>query len=139
MSATNRNYPLIEHPELLHSANGRPLAEMTLENAVAGELSGADMLISAAALRAQAAIARAHGYEPLAENLERAAELTEVPNDELLRMYEMLRPDRSTFEELTDLAERLETEFAAPANGRLVREAATVYRERRLVRNDSDD
>ena len=52
---------------------------------------------------------QAGGFRQLAANLRRAAELTAVPNAELLRMYEMLRPGRSTYAELQELAARLET------------------------------
>jgi propanediol dehydratase small subunit len=130
-------YPLMEHgAEALRAASGRPLAEITLEAARAGTLEAADLQIKADTLRAQAEIARQAGYVQLAANLTRAAELTAVPNEELLGMYEVLRPGRSTFEELVDLAERLESEYQAPENARFVREAATVYRTRGLLRRE---
>jgi propanediol dehydratase small subunit len=48
-------------------------------------------------------------------------------------MYDMLRPRRSTLAELLVLAETLETEYRAPENARLVREAASVYQARGLL------
>ncbi len=133
----NYTYPLMEHEaEALRAASGRPLAEITLEAATAGTLEAADLQIKADTLRAQADIARQAGYVQLAANLTRAAELTAVPNEELLRMYEALRPGRSTFEELADLAKRLESEYNAPENARFVREAATVYQTRGLLRRE---
>jgi propanediol dehydratase small subunit len=125
-------YPLIDHADDLRAASGRPIAEIALE--VADELTIADVQISPAALRAQAEIARQAGYRQLAGNLLRAAELTAVPNAELLRMYELLRPGRASYEELAALAETLEAGYAAPENARLVREAAEVYRDRGLLR-----
>lgn len=133
---THPHYPLADHPDALTAASGRPLQEIDLDAAIAGRLSPADLQISGATLRAQAGVARGSGYDPLAENLERAAELTAVPNEELLKMYGMLRPERSTFAELTALAERLEREYNAPVNGAFVREAAAVYRERKLLRRE---
>jgi propanediol dehydratase small subunit len=128
-------YPLMEYgAEALRAASGRPLAEITLEAATAGRLEAADLQIEAETLRAQAEIARQAGYVQLAANLSRAAELTAVPNEALLRMYEALRPGRSTFAELAELAERLERDYQAPENARLVREAATVYQARGLLR-----
>jgi propanediol dehydratase small subunit len=118
----------------LQAASGRHLAEVDLDAAAAGDLSADDIQISADALRAQAAIARQAGFVALADNLVRAAELTAAPNAELLRMYELLRPGRSTYDELTELAVRLEEEFAAPETARFVREAAEVYRTRNLFR-----
>ena len=135
----NQLYPLIEHTaEELQAASGRPLTEITLEAAAAGELSAADLRIKAETLRAQAQIAREAGFGQLAANLTRAAELTAVPNEEMLQMYEMLRPGRSTFEALVALAETLETKYNAPENGRLVREAAAVYQTRGLLKREED-
>lgn len=128
------DYPLMTHPESLTTANGKPLAEITLDGAAAGHLSAADLQISAATLSAQAEIARQSGYEQLAANLTRAAELTAVPNADLLRMYETLRPGRATLTELLALADTLEKEYHAPENARLVREAASVYEVRGLLR-----
>lgn len=132
--AQKPDYPLADHPEQISAASGRPLADIDLAAAISGELSAGDLQISGETLRAQAGVARGNGYNQLAENLERAAELTAVPNEELLAMYGMLRPERSSYAELTALADRLEDEFAAPVNAAFVREAAQVYRERKLLR-----
>jgi len=136
MQSTTKSYPLADHPDQIRAASGRPLTEIDLAAAISGQLSGADMQISGETLAAQAQIARGSGYAQLAENLERAAELTAVPNEELLVMYGMLRPERSTYAELAALAERLENEFNAPINAAFVREAAEVYRERKLLRRN---
>jgi propanediol dehydratase small subunit len=125
----------MEHAaDTLKAASGRPLGEVTLEALAAGELSIADTQISAEALRAQAEVARRAGYPQLAENLTRAAELTAVPNAEVLKMYDMLRPGRASHAELLALAVSLEAAYAAPACAALVREAAEVYRRRGLAR-----
>ena len=136
MQSTTKSYPLADHPEQIAAASGRPLAEIDLAAAISGELSAADLQISGETLAGQAGVARNGGYDQLAENLARAAELTAVPNDELLVMYGMLRPERSTYVELIALAERLEGEFHAPVNAAFVREAAAVYRERKLLRRE---
>ena len=135
MPELSSRYPLYENsPETIRAASGRSLPEITDEAARAGELSMADLQISAETLRAQAEVARAAGYEQLAGNLARAAELTAVPNAEVLRMYSLLRPGRATHAELLALAETLEGQYQAPECGRLVREAAGVYAARGLVR-----
>lgn len=136
MHPATQSYPLADHPAQITAASGRPLAEIDLDAAIAGDLSAADLQISGETLRAQAAVARNSGYDQLAENLERAAELTAVPNEELLVMYGMLRPERATYAELAALADRLKKEFAAPVNAAFVREAAEVYRERKLLRRE---
>ena len=126
-------YPLIDRdPDRLRAASGLPLSAIALETAQ--DLSIADLTISADALRAQAEIARRAGHAPLAANLLRAAELTAVPNEELLKMYAMLRPRRASFGELMGLADLLETHYHAVENARLVREAASAYAARGLLR-----
>lgn len=128
-------YPLREKAaESLRAQSGRALSEITAEAAAAGELSGDDLRTHAGALRRQAEIARAGGYPQLAANLLRAAELTDVPNDELLKIYETLRPERATFDELTRLADYLEATYGARENAAFIREAAQAYRERGLLR-----
>jgi propanediol dehydratase small subunit len=126
------HYPLIDQAGELHAVSGRPLPEVTLE--ALDDLSIADVQISPATLRAQADIAHQAGFRQLAANLTRAAELTAVPNAELLRMYELLRPQRATHAELLALADELEQRYEAVENARLVREAAEVYRARGLVK-----
>lgn len=128
-------YPLMEHAgDQLHAASGRPVGEITLAAAAAGELSPTDLQVTAETLQAQAAVAQQAGFTQLAANLLRAAELTAVPNEELLRMYTVLRPGRSTLAELEQLATTLATTYAAPRNAAWVREAATVYQQRGLLR-----
>src|SRR5215217_94007 len=127
-------YPLIDHTDELRAVSGRPLNEVTLD--ALDELSIADVQISPATLRAQAAIAREAGFRQLATNLARAAELTAVPNAELLRMYELLRPQRATRAELLALADDLEERYEAVENARMVREAAEVYRARGLLKRE---
>jgi propanediol dehydratase small subunit len=128
------NYPLIDQVNELHAVSGRPLSEVTLD--ALEELSIADVQISPATLRAQAEIARQAGFRQLAANLARAAELAAVPNAELLRMYELLRPQRASHAELLALADELERGYAAVENAEMVREAAEVYRARGLLKRD---
>jgi propanediol dehydratase small subunit len=128
-------YPLMDSAaDSLTAASGRKLNTVSLEAVAAGEVHADDLQISASTLRAQAALAEQAGYSALAQNLQRAAELTAVPNQELLRMYEIMRPGRSTYAELTQMADRLEDEYHAPIAAAFVREAAEVYRNRNLVR-----
>ena len=128
-------YPLTDHAAgRLRARSGRPLATINQEAAVSGELELDDLQISAETLRTQAEIAQQAGYVQLAANLIRAAELTMVPNDEILQMYETLRPKRASYVELLALADRLEHVHNAPQNAALVREAADAYQARNLVR-----
>ena len=127
-------YPFREYAaESLQAASGRKLADITADDARAGHLSMADFQISPETLRAQAEVARQAGYVQQASNLVRAAELTAVPNDEVLRMYNALRPGRATLTQLLALTNVLEDHYHAPECARLVREAAEVYQRRGLL------
>lgn len=120
--------------ETVYSATGRPLDALSMEAVLKGELTTNDFRISAETLRAQADAAEAAGYHQLAENFRRAAELTGISNEEVLAMYDLLRPGRTTHAQLLALAERLDREFDAPLTAALVREAAEVYLARGLVK-----
>jgi propanediol dehydratase small subunit len=128
-------YPLMDEPENLRAVSGKSAADITLDNLDA--LDANDLRISAETLQAQARVAADAGYRQLAANLSRAAELSAVPNDELLKMYELLRPGRASYDTLIALAERLETIYNAPINGQFVREAADAYRRRGLLRRET--
>lgn len=114
---------------------GKSLNELTLEAVLDGSVHAEDFRISEETLRLQANRAEEAGYSELADNLRRAAELTHVSNEEVMTIYETLRPGRTSYEELLALAERLETELNAPRNAALVREAAEVYKERAVIQN----
>jgi len=130
-------YPLSEHErEHLKAASERRFDDLTFEAAVAGELEADDLRIHADTLRAQADIAEQAGHPQLANNLRRAAELTAVPNDELLKMYDLLRPGRASYDTLVALAEGMEQLYQATENARFVREAAEVYKARGLLRRE---
>ena len=132
---TDPKYPLIDNEaDRLKAFSGRPLSEITLEAAAEGDLSSADLRIQAETLQLQAEIARQAGYDQLAANFMRAAELTRVPNQEVLQIYDLLRPKRASYEQLIQLAAHLEQTYAAAENARFVREAADAYRERHLLR-----
>ena len=137
MKKQSLNYPLGENAaESLRAASGRRLVDITTEAAQAGELSMSDLQISADTLRAQAEVAWQAGYIQQAVNLTRAAELTAIPNTEVLQMYNTLRPGRATHAELVALAELLETQYHASECARLVQEATAVYQERGLFRKE---
>jgi propanediol dehydratase small subunit len=126
-------YPLgARRPDLVRTPSGLRLDELTLEALRDGRLSPADMRATPETLRRQAGIAGAAGRTQLAASLERAAELTGVPDDEILEIYSALRPGRSTPDELERWAKRLEQVHRAPAAAAFVREARGVYEARSL-------
>lgn len=127
------DYPLgSRRPDLVETPSGLALDEVTLEAARAGSLVASDVRATPATLRRQAEVARATGRTQLADNLDRAAELTRVPDEQLLEVYTALRPGRSTSEELAAWARRLD-ERDAPLTAAFVREAAAAYVERGLL------
>lgn len=122
------DYPLsTSRPDLVQTPSALTLEELTLERLRGGHIPDGDLRATAATLRLQAAIARAAGRDPLAANLERAAELSNVPNELILDLYTALRPRRSTPGQLEAWAERLESEFEAPTVAAFVRDAKTAY------------
>ncbi|MGE5135502.1 MAG: diol dehydratase small subunit [Gemmatimonadota bacterium] len=116
----------------LRALSGRPVSELTLDAVRRGEVSVPDLRIHPGTLEHQAEVAHKHGNPQLAENLRRAAELTRLPDDEVLAIYDALRPGRSTEAGLTELAESLSAR-GLPRCAALVAEAAGVYARRGLT------
>jgi propanediol dehydratase small subunit len=128
-----RDYPLgARRPALVTTRSGMPLDAITLDAARRGELSADELRATPQTLRRQAEVARSAGRAQLAENLERAAELASVPDDELLEIYTALRPRRSTAAQLEAWAVRLDAWGATKTAG-FVREAALAYASRGLL------
>ena len=111
--------------------SGRAVEDLTLAAVRRGEVTVADLRIHPETLERQAVVAERHGNPQLAENLRRAAELTRLPDDEVLAIYEALRPGRSTPAQLIELAASLETR-RLPRCAALLTEAAEVYARRGL-------
>jgi propanediol dehydratase small subunit len=127
------DYPLgTRRPDLVTTPSGLALDDVTLEAARCGALDATDTRATAETLSRQAEVALAAGRGQLADGLERAAELTRVPDDEVLAVYTALRPGRSSEAELEAWAVRLD-ELDAPRNAAFVREAAVAYRARGLT------
>ena len=118
------------------SFSGRRLNELRIEDVLGGALSSEDFRISAETLCRQAQTALDAGYRQVAENLLRAAELTRLTNEEVLNIYDKLRPGRTTYPEMKAIAERLESGFNAPLTAAFIREAAEVYLKRGIVKVD---
>jgi propanediol dehydratase small subunit len=104
-----------------------------MDAVVSGQLSADDLRIAPETLQLQAQLADAANRPQLANNFRRAAELTAIPDAEVLEIYNKLRPRASTKQELLAIAERLEGHYNAPVSGALVRESAEVYERRDLL------
>lgn len=128
------DYPLASRrPDLVRTPSGATLAELTLDALRAGRIAPGDVRATPETLRRQGSVARAQGRTQLADGLERAAELTGVPDEVVLEIYTALRPRRASGAELTAWSERLEREFAAPGVAAFVREARDAYAARGLL------
>jgi propanediol dehydratase small subunit len=115
----------------VRALSGRPVDELTLDAVRRGEVGLADLRIHPDTLERQAAVAEQHANPQLAQNLRRAAELTRLTDEEVLAIYEALRPGRVTPAELTALADSLAAR-GLPGCAALVAEAAEVYARRGL-------
>lgn len=133
MADLKLTYPLAESgPGEAHTSSGRRVSEIALDAVVRGEITPDDIRVSPEVLRLQADFAQAGGNPQLADNLRRGAELVAFSDEELLDLYESLRPGRASAAELDALAGRLEA-GAATLCAAMVREARAAYVRRGLT------
>ena len=128
------DYPLArKRPERVRGARGKRLEDLTLDSVLSGESDIEDTRITRQALMDQAQIARAAGRTMLAANFERAAEMTAIPQDIVMEIYELLRPGRvREAAPLLEWADRLRRDHGAEAMAGFLEEAAEVYQRRGL-------
>ncbi len=130
-----KDYPLGQkRPDLVRSATGLSIDEITLEKAASGKLTFDDVRIRPETLEYQAQISESAGRPHLAKNLRRAAEMTRIPDARVLEIYNCLRPYRSTKQELLDIASELENKYQAKICAGFVREAAQLYEKRNRIK-----
>ncbi len=131
------DYPLSEkRPELVKTATGKSLDDITLNAIMSGAIQADEIRITPQTLEYQAQIAESIGRPQLANNMRRAGELTRVPDERVLEMYNALRPNRSSKEELLAMADELESKFNAKVCAAFVREAANVYEAREVLKEE---
>lgn len=131
---TTADYPISEaRPDLIKGRRGKGLEELTLDKLVAGEVTLEDLRITPEALKLQGEVSEAAGRPTLAKNFERAAELADVPQDVVMRIYELLRPGRAkSKDDLLAAAAELRDQYNARRMAAFVEEAAEVYERRGL-------
>jgi propanediol dehydratase small subunit len=119
------DYPLSEKmPERLRTPTGRAFEDLTLDALLEGNVTLADLRVTAEALEMQAQVAEGAERRQLAANLRRASELVDVPEEFILDVYRALRPGRSSPVRLEELASELESRYGASRCAALLREAA---------------
>ncbi len=132
-----RDYPLAtKRPELVKTPTNKKLEDITLNNVLKGDINSADVRISPETLELQAKVAEQVERDSLARNLRRASELIAISDERILEIYNALRPNRSTKQELLDIADELEQKYDAVVNSNFVREAAEVYEKRGMLRRE---
>lgn len=131
---TTQDYPLAEKRlDLVRTRRGKTLDDLTLAGLEAGDVALEDLRITPEALRQQAEISLAAGRPTLARNFERASELVDVPQDVILRIYELLRPGRAKSKaELLNAAKTFRETHKAERVAAFLEEAAEVYERRGL-------
>ena len=131
------DYPLSEkRAELIRTRTGKPLDAITVEALKAGAATMEDLRITQDALLMQAEIAEAAGRPRLGANFERASEMVDVPQEVLLKAYELLRPGRAKAKaELLDAAKTFRNTYKAERVAAFLEEAAEVYERRGLFQS----
>ncbi len=130
-----KDYPVYEkHPELIKTPTGKPVDEITMEAILKGEVTADDCKIAPETLELQAQIQESFGNPQVAANFRRAAEMTRIPDERILEIYNCMRPHVSTKEELLAIAAELEEKYDAKINAALVKEAAEVYENRGMLK-----
>ena len=128
------DYPLSENrPDLIRTRTGKTLDAITVAALKSGAVTIDDLRITKDALLMQAEIAEAAGRPRLGANFQRAAEMVDMPQELLLKAYELLRPGRAkTRQELLDCAKTLRESYKAERVAAFLEEAAEVYERRGL-------
>lgn len=127
-------YPLSKSDMDIRSKSGKTIEEITIEEVINGRVTGEDIKISKETLKLQGEIAREEGRVQLGENFERASELVDIPDEELLIIYNMLRPNRSTKAELISKAEEIRVKYNAINCSNLILDVVNVYSKRGILK-----
>ena len=132
-----KDYPLAsQRPDLVKTLSGLNFSEISLENVTSGKIPLQEIRISPKTLEYQAQIAEIHGRFQLADNFRRAAELARVPDEEVLNIYNAMRPHQATKADLIAIAEGIEKKYLAKINARFIREAVDIYEQRDLLKKE---
>ena len=131
-----QDFPIAEtRPSKVKGKRGIALSELTIEAVLEGTVDLDDLQITPEALLQQAEIAKSVGRKTLSENFERAAEMNNLPNSEVMEIYELLRPGRTkSMSTLLDAAKKIRTEYQAEKLAKFIEEAAKFYDKRGLFK-----
>lgn len=127
-------YPLSKSGIDIKSKSGKSIDQITIDEVINENITGEDIKISKETLKLQGEIAKQEGRQQLGENFNRASELVDIPDDELLIIYNMLRPNRSTREELLNKAKEIREKYNAVYCSNLIVDAVNVYSKRGILK-----
>lgn len=132
-----KDYPLFdEHPEVIKAYSGKKINDINMDNLLKGELSSDDARIHKDILLIQSEIANSAGQTQVAQNLKRAAELTVVPDDLILHIYDLIRPYHGSYDEIVEAASILRNKYDATINSEFLLEAASILKDRKKLKGD---
>jgi propanediol dehydratase small subunit len=113
--------------------SGTSVDEISVDAIRRGDITLDDVRVHPDTLERQARIAEQTNNPQLANNFLRAAELTRLSDEEVMALYESLRPQRSTVQQLRSIADDLRSK-SAHRNAELFDQAADVYDRRGLAK-----
>ena len=120
-------YPLAEkNPDFVKTMTGKSLDDINMENVLEGNIEFEDSRIHKDTLIYQAEIAELAGNSQFANNLKRAAELTDVPDEVIFEVYNAIRPFSATKSKIIELADILENKYSAKENAIFIKQAAEM-------------
>ncbi|WP_339362961.1 diol dehydratase small subunit [Vallitalea maricola] len=125
-------YPLPK--DKVRSYTGKKLDSINMESVLDGIVTPEDIKISKETLKMQGEIAYSSGKKQLQQNFNRASELTKVEDELILEIYDKLRPNRATKDELLDYANTLENKYSAVMCADFIRDAVKVYERRGILK-----
>lgn len=117
----------------IHSKTGKSPEDINITSIMNGEINAEDIKISKEVLNYQSDIAKEAGRPQLGENFSRAAELVDIPDELIFDIYNKLRPNRATKQELISLAQLLKDKYKAYNCAKLITEAAEIYEKRNIL------
>jgi propanediol dehydratase small subunit len=135
-SLNKQDFPLAEtRPSKIKGKRGVALPELTMDAVLKGDVNLEDLQITPEALLQQAQIAKSVGRATLSENFKRAAEMNDLPNSEVIRIYELLRPGRTESKStLIQAAQKIRKDYNAEKLAAFIEEAAEFYEKRGLFK-----
>lgn len=128
------DYPLgKKHFNSIKTKTNKLLSDITINNVSNNLIDNKDLSISSKTLLMQSEIAASDNKIELSKNLKRAAEMVSIPDEKLIEIYDILRPNRASEEEILKIASELETQYNAIDTANLLKQTCHVYKKRGLL------